>query len=332
MNENLKISGGLADIDPIWAKSGEHLPKWFISALSVPREEGYVEIDGSKTHYFRWGDREKPKLLMTHGLLSHARCFAFIAPFLANDFDIVAFDLAGMGDSEMRGQADPFARGHEFAEMAEALDLFAGGHKPTIIAHSFGSSAALYAVSENPGAFSGVIVCDLVVMKPEEFKQHLKDGRSSPGSGDPDKPNRPYPSYEAARDRYALVPPQPVNQPFLLDYMAFHSLRRVGQEWTWKFSPEVFRRINPERKLPDSGHQLASVPGRKAIVYGERSRLFTRDSIAYLEELGCKDIPIIAVPEAHHHLMLDEPLGFVTALRTILEFWKQGPPPEDHPL
>ncbi len=169
------------DISPVWAGDGSHLPEWFVSALKVPREEGYVEIDNAKVHYFRWGDRSKPKVLMTHGFLSHARCFAFIAPFLADDYDVVAFDLAGMGDSEMRGQADPEARGREFVEIAEALNLFADGHKPTIIAHSFGSGAALTAVTQSPDRFSGVVICDLMVLRAEVLKQYWNQRRSSPG-------------------------------------------------------------------------------------------------------------------------------------------------------
>ena len=48
------------DISPVWAGDGSHLPEWFVSALKVPREEGYVEIDNAKVHYFRWGDHSKP--------------------------------------------------------------------------------------------------------------------------------------------------------------------------------------------------------------------------------------------------------------------------------
>jgi hypothetical protein len=38
--------------------------------------------------------------------------------------------------------------------------------------------------------------------------------------------------------------------------------------------------------------------------------------------LGGTDIPIVAVPEARHHLMLDQPLAFVTALRTNVQIWQ----------
>ncbi len=324
MNDKAMIKELPTDIDPVWAGDGSQLPEWFVSALKVPREEGYAEIDGARAHYFRWGDRDKPKVLMTHGLLAHSRCFAFIAPFLAEDYDVVAFDLAGMGDSEMRGQADIAARGREFREIAEALDMFSNGQKPTIVAHSFGSSAALTAVTQSPEAFSGVVVCDLIIMRPELLEEYWKLSQSSPGSGDPDKPNKRYPSYEAARARYVLSPPQLVGEPFLLDYMAYHSLRREGDDWTWKFSPEVFRRSNKPGEWLTMGERLVKAPGRKAIVHGGKSQLFTRESVAYVRELGGNDIVMIAIPEARHHLMLDQPLAFVTVLRSILSIWEMG--------
>lgn len=321
MNEMFRISDFPVDIDPVWAGDGSHLPEWFVSALKVPREEGYVEIDGAKAHYFRWGDPSKPKVLMTHGFLAHARCFAFIAPFLAEDYDVVAFDLAGMGDSDMRGRADLLARGGEFREIAEALNMFADGQKPTIIAHSFGSGAALTAVTQWPEAFAGVVVCDLMIMRPALLEEYWNLRRSSPGSGDPDKPSKRYPCYETARKRYILSPPQPVGEPFLLDYMAYHSLRQDGDEWTWKFSTEVFRRSNKPNEWLTMGERLVQAPGRKAIVHGGMSQLFTPESAEYVRELGGGDSPIIAVPEPRHHLMLDQPLAFVTALRSILALW-----------
>jgi hypothetical protein len=31
--------------------------------------------------------------------------------------------------------------------------------------------------------------------------------------------------------------------------------------------------------------------------------------------------PVVEVPEARHHVMLDQPLGFVAALRMLLDSW-----------
>ena len=74
-------------------------PQWLVDALQVPREEGWVNSDGCDVHFFRWGDPANPPLLLMHGFLAHARCMAFIAPFLAEQYHVVAYDLSGMGDS-----------------------------------------------------------------------------------------------------------------------------------------------------------------------------------------------------------------------------------------
>ena len=164
-----------------------------------------------------------------------------------------------------------------------------------------------------------------MIMRPEMLDGYWNKERSSPGSGNPDKPNRRYPSYKAARERYILSPPQPVAEPFLLDYIAYHSLRQERGEWTWKFSPEVFRRSNTPEEWLHMGKRLAQAPGRKAIIHGSKSMLFSPASADYIREIGGNDIPIISVPEARHHLMLDQPLAFVAAIEGVLAMWNTPP-------
>ena len=323
MDENRKRAS--SDIVDIWA-GDQQLPEWFVDAMAVPREEAFVEVDGHRVHYFRWGTRGKPPLLMTHGFLAHARCFAFIAPFLAGDYDVIAYDLAGMGDSEMTPDCDGEKRAAEMVAVADALDLFAGPVRPKIIAHSFGSGVALTAMEMAGERFGGLIICDLMIMRPEKLEAHFAGGGGPPGSGRSDRPNKLYPDYESARARFVLSPPQAVQQPFLMEYMAYHSLRRIDdgeqQGWSWKFDPMVFHRNeNDMAKWAQTPQRIVNLPHRLGIVYGEKSRLFDDDSAAFLRELGGSHIPMIAVPEAEHHLMLDQPLALVTALRAVLALW-----------
>ncbi|WP_373490318.1 alpha/beta fold hydrolase [Parasphingorhabdus sp.] len=313
------------DIVDIWA-GDQDLPAWFAEAMAMPREEAFVEVGGARVHYFRWGTRGKPPLLMTHGFLAHARCFAFIAPFMAADHDIIAYDLAGMGESEMIADCDGDKRAGDMVALAEALDLFSGAVKPRIIAHSFGSGVALSAMEMAGERFGGLIICDLMVMRPERLAAHFENGGGPPGSGRSDRANKVYPDYESAHARFVLSPPQPVQQPFLFEYMAYHSLRRVNdgeqQGWSWKFDPMVFHRNeNDMVKWGQTAQRIVDLPHRLAIVYGENSKLFDDDSAAYLRELGGSHIPMIAIPEAEHHLMLDQPLALVTALRAVLALW-----------
>ena len=78
------------------------IPDWLTQALAIDRGNGFVEVEGCPIHYLSWGSPSSPPLLFVHGRMSHARCWAFVAPLLARRFHCVAFDLSGMGDSGHR--------------------------------------------------------------------------------------------------------------------------------------------------------------------------------------------------------------------------------------
>jgi pimeloyl-ACP methyl ester carboxylesterase len=296
--------------------------KWLVNALSVEREEGWVESNGAQIHYFRWGDPSKPGLLMLHGFLAHSRCFAFIAPLLADDYHIVAYDLSGMGDSGVRDDYPDDIRVAEALDVAEHTGLFDDGKRPTIISHSYGGTVGIAAVKAHSDKFAGLVICDLMVIRPEILKKHANNFRR-PGNSDPDKPNRVYTDYETAKSRFVLAPPQKVEQPELLDFMAYHSLKKVDGGWSWKFSPSVYPKVDGvESRWTEIGQKIVSTAGRVAIIYGRESMLFTPDSADYIRQLGGDSIPIIDIPNARHHLMLDQPIAFATALKSVLAIWR----------
>jgi len=296
-------------------------PAWLVNALKVPREEGWVDANGCQIHYFRWGDPSKPPLVLLHGFLAHARCFAFIAPFLAQDFHVVAYDFSGMGDSGARDDYPESVRVDELMAVAKHTQLFNGVQKPTIIAHSYGGRIGLEAVQQYPDAFAGIVICDLMIIRPEVLEANAEHFRR-PGSQDSSKPNRVYPDFESAKKRFVLAPPQVVEVPALFDFMAYHSLKQVEGGWTWKFDTSVYN-VGPDgmKKWAKTGQMLVSAPGKKAVVYGAESFLFSADSADYVRELGGTNFPIIEIPNARHHLMLDQPIACSCVLKTILASW-----------
>ncbi len=99
-------------------------------------------------------------------------------------------------------------------------------------------------------------------------------------------------------------------------------MREVEGGWSWKFNPKVFHRSTKDQEQwRNAPKRIVELPHQLAIIYGEKSKLFDADSAAYLRELGGESIPMIAVPRAEHHLMLDQPLAFVAALRSTLAMW-----------
>lgn len=295
---------------------------WLLSAMSVDRREGWVESNGVPIHYFSWGDSSKPGLLMLHGFLAHSRCFAFIAPMLAGDYHVVAYDLSGMGDSGARDDYPQEIRVAEALDVANHTGLFDNDKKPTIIAHSYGGMVGLATMNTHQDKFAGLAICDLMVIRPEILKKYADNFRR-PGSQNPDKPNRIYPDLESAKKRFVLAPPQAVEQPELFDFMAYHSLKQVEGGWSWKFSPSVYpKEDSANHEWNKIGEKIVATPGRVVIIYGRESMLFTPDSADYIRELGGDHIPIIDIPHARHHLMLDQPIAFLTALKSILAIWR----------
>ena len=54
-------------------------------------------------------------------------------------------------------------------------------------------------------------------------------------------------------------------------------------------------------------------------MYGAESKSFTASTLDYTLELIGRDVPVVAVEDAQHHVFLDQPLAFIDALRQVLD-------------
>jgi pimeloyl-ACP methyl ester carboxylesterase len=303
-------------------------PTWFEHALAVPCKQWDVDVEGSPVRALAWGDEGRPGVVLAHGFMAHAHCLSFIAALLSEHFRVVAYDLSGMGDSPMHPRFDDLLRGRELTAVARDAGLFESGRKPYLIAHSQGGHSAMAAIEADSEAFAGLVVCDMMMIRPSMAERFFARRRGKPWPPREARPHAVHPDPETILGRYKLAPPQPCENTYLLDFVARHSVKTVEGGYTWKFDPEI--RISdghpPEWWLAQPQRFADIDIARKAIVHGEKSAAFGADSAAYLRELTQGTVPIVAVPEAHHHLMLDQPLAFTSALRAILELWLADAP------
>jgi len=47
---------------------------------------------------------------------------------------------------------------------------------------------------------------------------------------------------------------------------------------------------------------------------------------AYMYELLNRNAPLVEIPQAYHHLILDQPLAFIAALRALFADWEHSVP------
>jgi pimeloyl-ACP methyl ester carboxylesterase len=288
-------------------------PAWFENAVSDIPESKTVNVEGANIHYLRWGDRSRPGLLLVHGNAAHAYWWSFIAPFLARDYNVAAMDLSGMGDSDWRQSysMDMFVR--EQLAVCEDAGMFEPGEPPIIAAHSFGGFVAMLTRALYGKRLAGTIIIDSPV-----------NPAGRPG-GPPRREFRPhnvYPTLADALARFRLMPPQTSENLYLVDWVARHSLKHVEGGYSWKFDPHIWQDFS----IGDTAERLRATSCRIAIFRGESSVLLPPEIGEYMFNLLGRAAPIVEIPQAQHHVMLDQPLALVSALRALLADWNHSIP------
>lgn len=283
-------------------------PAWFTEALAAPRTEHEVEVAGTPVHWLDWRQNpEAPGLVFVHGGAAHAHWWSFLAPMFTERWHPVTFDLTGHGDSGRREHYSHEMWADEVMAVADAAG-FPG--PPVVVGHSLGGLVTMQTAAVYGDALAGAVIVDAPVHRPDPESEARARGTAfkSPGV---------YPDLETALARYKLIPPQPCENTYLVDHVARHSLHQTPEGWTWKFDPALFKHT-----MVSMQDQLVAAKCRLALFRGEHSVVVPSDTVEYMSELLEHNAPVVSIPGAMHHLILDQPLAFVAALRTLLLDWE----------
>lgn len=284
-------------------------PAWFTGALANQPTISQTQVDGCTINALSWGDPALPPLVLLHGGAAHAHWWSFIAPQLTHRYHVIAPDLSGHGDSGHRDEYTMEQWGDEV--MAVAADAGAST-APIVIGHSMGGHVAIAMAARFGDQLAGVIVVDSPVSKPDPESEEGERGRMF-------KNPKTYPDLETALEHFFLMPPQPCENDWIIDHIARHSLRQTDAGWTWKFDRNVFA-----RERYQSNDYLERAGCRLALMHGQLSDLVTSDVQEYMEELTGRNAPMIEIPQAYHHVLLDQPLALISAIRAILADWQHS--------
>lgn len=194
--------------------------------------------------------------------------------------------------------------------------MFGPAEPPIIVGHSFGGFVTILTGALYGARLAGTVIVDSPVNPPDRK------------GGPPDRPIRPhniYPSLAAALARFRLMPPQTAENLYLVDWVARHSLKEVPQGdgqtgFTWKFDPAIWRRFS----IGDTAMRLRETKCRIAVFRGEHSILLPPEIGEYMFNLLGRSAPVVEIPQAQHHIMLDQPLALVAALRALLADWNHS--------
>jgi pimeloyl-ACP methyl ester carboxylesterase len=247
-----------------------------------------------------------------HGNAAHADRWSFIAPLFAREYRVTAISWSGMGGSDWRQAYSMDLFVAEAFAAAEATGLFAAAAPPVFVGHSFGGLPTVACAARRGQELRAAIIVDSPFWPAARAKEQHERIRNRRGQG----PSPVYQSIAAALARFRLLPAQPCDNLFIVDHIARSSLKEVGDGagWTWRFDPYLWRRY----RMSNPADDLAAATCPIAIIRGSHSN---EETAAFAYSIAPVGSPLIEIPEAHHHVTLDQPLAFVATLRALLSGW-----------
>jgi len=285
-------------------------PPWFTTLLKRPYKDESINVEGAVINYRIWGGGKKQSLLFVHGHAAHSHWWDFIAPAFP-DYNVAAIDMSGNGDSDHRSQYSAVGYARELLALASRLE------NTIIIGHSFGGIITRVAAFLDPSNIKGIVLVDSL-LSTEKSKRVVPDDLKD-YSQKPKKKTRYYQNLETGMLRFRLKPPQKCHNQFLIEHIAQHSLKKSDQGYSFKVDQAVFAKmgVDPYIDLPSGVSMIHSITCPIGFIYGDQSRFFPGEKRQFLETLIGVD-KLVAIPDAAHHVFLDQPQAFTQALADLL--------------
>ena len=266
--------------------------------------ESFVEVEGLRLHVQDYGASGKPPILCVHGGGANAHWYDFVAHGFNADYHVRAIDLRGHGDSAW----DPSSK-YNYARHAadihaltEKLDL----RDFVLIGHSMGGMISCVYAATYPGRARALIVVDSNLVMTQE--------RIASFQAVADRPAREYDTPEAFIANYRVRPGGTTARPEAVRYIAQHSGRRFDDaRWRHK----VDRRTYADRELFDSLALWDRIKIPALLMKAARSQRMALDAVADIQSRA-PHVTMTLVPDADHHITLDNPAGFIRAARDFL--------------
>ncbi len=289
-------------------------PAWFRSALAVAQADLEVTVDGCTIHALGCGREGARGLVFVHGGGAHAHWWTHVAATFSREFRVLALDLSGHGDSGHRAAYSLEEWTDEVIAVADAGGI---DGPPVIIGHSMGGMVTIATAARHGARVSGAIICDspVTALDPEIDAYRLREAFGRP---------RVYPTVDEAVAHFRTVPAQEHYLDYVIDHVARRSVRPVPGGFGWKFDRGVFAQFGAGIRGVAQPY-LSQVRCRLALLRSEHG-LVTSDIGRSMYEAMGRVTPVIEIPEAGHHAMLDQPLILLTALRTLLADWDHSEP------
>ena len=270
----------------------------------APFEERFIEAGGVRLHYMDYGTAGRTPMLCLHGGAVNAHWFDFVAAGFTDRYHMRALDQRGHGDSAWAEPPDySYARyAADVAEIVEKLDL----RDFVMMGHSMGGLVSLAYAANYPGRVTKIVVIDsILVSAPDRVAAlHQVGGREG----------RSYATEREFIENFRVRPAGTTAAPEILRYLAERGGRQ-GPDGRWRHKFD--RNVYSKRVFLDIPPLWNKIDIPVLLVKGGRSDRITPAIVTDVKSRSSR-VDLVEVPGADHHVTLDNPEGFVTAVNAWL--------------
>ncbi|MHA6206133.1 alpha/beta fold hydrolase [Dyella soli] len=250
-----------------------------------------------------WGTADKPPLLALHGWLDNAGSFAYLAPRLADRWQVIALDLPGHGHSDHL----PPGVHYQFIEYVRcvlaAADVL-GLQRYQLLGHSLGAGIAALVAAATPDRIDHLLLIEGLGPIGDDGRQTLHRFREAlEGSASSARPLRVFPSIELAVSARTLASGLPPEQARPI---VERGLRQAGDGWHWR-SDQRLNQLSPLRVAEQQVHALLrGIESPTALLLAQPEAPYL-PAARMQARADCVDDIEVSHMDGGHHLQLEHP-------------------------
>lgn len=269
--------------------------------MSEPRERD-IPLPHMRLRAQVWGDEHAPPLLALHGWLDNADSYAFLAPLLAERWQVIALELPGHGHSDHL----PAGMHYHFIDYVRAVlaavDVLQLSNY-RLLGHSLGAGIAAMVAAATPERVERLLLIEGIGPIADDGHHTLRRFRDALTSSATGRSLRAFPTIDHAISARTIASGLPAAQARPI---VERGLRETTDGWRWRSDPRL-NRPSPLR-LPEAQVRalLRGIESPAALLLAEPATPYL-PRLQMDERAACVDRIDVSTLQGGHHLHLEHP-------------------------
>jgi esterase len=269
-----------------------------------------ITLSALRFHYLDWGtpSPDAQAMVCLHGFTSHAHSWDGLAQGMRERYRVLALDQRGHGQTDWATDYHPARRVEDMESFVSALGL----ERFVLVGLSMGGRAAFQYAARHPETVERLVIVDIA---PEGSAAGM--GRITAGLRTQDIFDDPEDAFQLAR----RANPRPPDEA-LRARIRHGLMQRADGKWTFRYDVALrngsgARVTATPAEVAADWESLKNITSPTLLVRGAHSDILSPE----LAQRMVETIPIcrlVTVEESGHSVPLDNPSGFLEAVRGFL--------------